>query len=168
MESRLLARLGHGADTMGAYIATAGIAGRVGGSGRGSRLETHRCQDRNQTYRLHGGGSASQPRWRNTRVRRFGLLRLANACREPRVQCKWPRKFNFLPSASANQEVASAVRAVALVGVPQGVRREAPARLAMKPARLGPTSSTRISRVVCIAMTNATSTLLASAIIAAE
>jgi hypothetical protein len=28
----ILARLGHGADTMGAYIATAGIAGRVGGS----------------------------------------------------------------------------------------------------------------------------------------
>jgi hypothetical protein len=29
----ILARLGHGEDTMGAYIATAGIAGRVDGSG---------------------------------------------------------------------------------------------------------------------------------------
>jgi hypothetical protein len=29
----ILARLGHGDDTMGAYIATAGIAGRVDGPG---------------------------------------------------------------------------------------------------------------------------------------
>jgi hypothetical protein len=41
----ILARLGHGEDTMGAYIATAGIAGRVDGSGairglRGAGVQT--------------------------------------------------------------------------------------------------------------------------------
>ena len=54
-------------------------------------------------------------------------------------------------------------------GLPTDIIRQLPpARRAMKPARLGPISSTSTSLVVCIVMTKATSTLLAMAMMAAE